>query len=121
MSEKLRCSAKNCYNNVNEFCVANVINVTGSNAHTSPETSCDTFIEKTNVSGTSHFINRNLSDEFGQLFSGETVEMAPQIACEAESCTYNNNRICGAEYVEIKGPNATTSERTQCETFREHE
>lgn len=119
MSEKLRCSAENCYNNVNEYCVANVIKVSGSNAHTSPETACDTFLEKTDASATSHFTNRNLSSEFSQLFSGETVDVAPQIACEADNCTYNVNRICGAENVEINGPHATSSERTQCETFRE--
>lgn len=121
MSEKLRCSAESCYNNVNEFCIANVIHVGGLEAHISPETACDTFIEKTDVSATSHFTNRNLSGEFSQLFSGETVEMAPQIACDAKNCTYNANRICSADYVEIQGSNARTSERTECETFREIE
>ena len=119
MSEKLRCSAENCYNNVNQFCVANVIHVTGSQAHNSPETACDTFTEKTDASGTSHFTNRNLSSDFSQLFNGETAEVAPQISCDAENCTYNANRICSADYVEIHGPNARASERTECETFRE--
>ena len=119
MSEKLKCSAESCYNNVNEFCVANTINVSGSSAHTTPETACDTFIQKTDAGATSHFTNRNLSDGFSQVFSGEIVETAPQIACEAENFTYNANRVCGAEYVEIHGPHATSSERTQCETFRE--
>ncbi|KZL93299.1 DUF1540 domain-containing protein [Clostridium magnum] len=118
MSKKLRCGAEHCYNNVNNFCIANVIHVGGTDAYTSPETACNTFVEKTDIRGTSHFINRNLLGGFRQLFSHQTVEMAPRVDCDAENCTYNVNKICGAEYVEIHGENATTSEKTQCETFR---
>jgi hypothetical protein len=119
MSDKLRCSAENCYNNVNQLCIANVIHVTGSQAHNTPETACDTFIEKSDVTGTSQFTNRNLSEDFSQLFSGETSETSPQISCDAENCTHNFNGMCSANYVEIQGVNARTIERTECETFRE--
>lgn len=119
MSGKLRCSAISCANNVNEFCVARTIHVTGNSAHSSRETDCDTFIEKGDIHSTSHFTNRNLTGEFAQLFSGETVEMSPDIACEAEKCIYNVNRLCSADFVQIHGEEGRASGYTQCETFKE--
>ncbi|MCT8976406.1 DUF1540 domain-containing protein [Clostridium sp. CX1] len=121
MSGKLRCSAKNCYNNVNEFCIASSIHVMGEEANTSPDTMCDTFLEKTDADAMSHFTNRNLAGEFRQLFSADTVELSPDIVCEAQNCVYNVNRICSADFVQVHGPNARTSESTECETFRENE
>ncbi|WML36151.1 DUF1540 domain-containing protein [Clostridium sp. OS1-26] len=120
MSGKLRCSAERCANNVNKFCVAASIHVNGSSAHSSSETDCDTFLGKSDIYSTSHFTNRNLSGEFAQLFSGESVEMSPDIACEAENCIYNVNRLCSADFVQIHGEEAHSSEHTQCETFKEH-
>lgn len=120
MSGKLRCSAENCYNNVNEFCIASSIHVMGSDANKSPETECDTFIEKTNIDARSHFTNRNLAGEFRQLFSANTVEISPEITCEAQNCVYNVERICSADDVQIDGFNATTSDSTECHTFREN-
>lgn len=120
MSEKLRCSAEHCYNNVNKFCIANVISVRCSEVDTTSKTACNTFVEKNDISGTSHFTNRNLLDGFRQLFSHQRVEMDPHIACDAEGCIYNTNRICGAQYVEIHGENAKVSEKTECGTFTEN-
>lgn len=120
MSGKLRCSAERCANNVNKFCVAASIHVNGSSAHSSPETDCDTFLEKGDIYSTSHFTNRNLSGEFTQLFSGESVEISPEIACEAENCIYNVNKLCSADFVQINGEEAHSSERTQCGTFKEY-
>lgn len=122
MSGKLRCSAIRCANNVNETCIARNIHVAGSQAHTGSETDCDTFVQKGDISSTSHFANRNLAEDYVQLFSNESVDMSPEIACDAESCIYNLNRMCSADSVKIDedGDEANSSEQTQCKTFKEH-
>lgn len=118
MNGKLRCSAVNCANNVNETCIANRIHIIGTSAHTSLGTECDTFLEKGDIFSTSHFTNRNLAGEYAQLFSSEPVEMSPNITCDAEECIYNVNNLCSADYVKIEGDKAEDSRQTQCETFR---
>lgn len=120
MKGKLKCSAIRCANNVNETCIASSIHVMGSLANTSLETDCDTFLEKGDIFSTSHFTNRNLAGEYVQLFSNESVDMSPDIACDAERCIYNVNRLCSADYVKIDGDKAMSSDQTQCETFNEY-
>lgn len=120
MSGKLRCSAERCVNNVNKFCTAESIHVNGNSAHISTETDCDTFWEKGDMNSIYFFNNTNLSGGFRQLFSKETVEMSPDIVCEAENCIYNVSRVCSADFVQIHGEEAHSSRYTECETFKEH-
>ncbi len=120
MSGKLSCSAVNCVNNLNSLCTANSIHVTGSPAHTSTETECENFAEKGFVNAMSNFTNMNLIGEFRQLFSKDSIEMSPEIKCEAENCIYNITKLCSASNVQVYGPEAKTSEGTQCETFKGH-
>lgn len=119
MDTKISCSAKTCYYNVNEMCIAKSIHVVGENAYKNTDTDCNTFIEKEDIYGTSHFTNRNLTDEFKQLFTNDNVEMKPEIICEARNCVYNVNKVCGASEIIIHGPAAGSSSETQCQTFKE--
>lgn len=120
MKGKLKCSAIRCANNVNETCIASNIHVMGSEAHTSTETGCDTFIEKGDIFSTSHFTNRNLAGEYVELFSNEPVYMSPDIVCDAEKCIYNVNSVCTADQVKVDGDKAMSSDQTECETFKEY-
>lgn len=43
----------------------------------------------------------------------------PRINCSVESCYYNNQKICGAETLQISGKNAHITEATCCETYRD--
>lgn len=119
MSGKLSCSAVNCVNNMNGLCSANVINVRGSEAHTSSGTDCETFAQKGFVNAFKNLGNMNIAGEIRQLVKRDEVEMSPGIKCGAANCVYNVNRACSANNVQIYGPGAATSEGTECETFRE--
>lgn len=120
MSGKLSCNAEKCVNNINGLCDANTIHVTGDKSHSSRETECETFSPKGLINAMSNFTNMNLVGEFKQLFSKDSIEMSPEIKCEAENCIYNVNELCTASNVQVYGPEARTSRETECETFKEH-
>jgi len=117
MNGKLSCSATECVHNINSLCSANTIHVGGINAYTSGGTQCDTFAEKSFKNAFANMGNMNVVGEIKQLFTNSSVEMSPQIKCDAIRCTYNEGKICVASNVQIYGPAAGTSEGTQCETF----
>lgn len=115
---ELSCSALNCVHNMTGLCSANIIHVLGSGAHTSRETMCNTFAEKGLRNAVTHLPNMNVAGEIKQLFTSESILMSPSIKCDAINCTYNRDRACHAENVQIYGPRAEASEGTQCETFK---
>jgi hypothetical protein len=117
MEVQLSCSALNCVHNLNGLCSANTIHVLGSGAHSSSQTMCNTFAEKGLKNAVTHLPNMNVAGEVRQLFTKNSIEMNPAIKCEAKNCKYNDNRVCHADYVQIHGPSADTSEGTVCETF----
>jgi hypothetical protein len=118
MSGKLSCNAEKCVNNINSLCMANNIHIMGDKSNTSTETACENFSQKGVVNAMSNFTNMNLVGEFKQLFSNDSIEMSPEIKCEAENCTYNVNKLCSANNIQIYGPGAKTTSQTQCETFK---
>ncbi|NMM62284.1 DUF1540 domain-containing protein [Clostridium sp. P21] len=120
MSGKLSCSAGKCVNNINGLCSANNIHVVGSEIHSSKGTECETFMQRGFMNAMSNFTNMNLVGEFKQIFSRDSIEMSPEIKCEAENCVYNADRLCSASNVQVYGPDARSSGGTQCETFKEH-
>lgn len=119
MSGTLSCSATNCVNNISGMCTANTINVSGASAHTSENTQCDTFAEKGLKNSLSNFTNMNVIGELKQVFNSESIVMSPSIRCVATNCRYNEKKICVADNIMVSGIDVTTSERTQCETFKE--
>ena len=117
MSGSLSCSATDCVHNINSLCSASTIHVGGMNAHTSGGTQCDTFAEKGFRNAVANMGNMNVVGEIKQLFTNSSVEMSPQIKCDAVRCVHNADRLCNANNIQIYGPAAATSEGTQCETF----
>lgn len=119
MSGTLSCSATNCVNNMSGICSAGTINVLGANAHSSDATQCKTFAEKGLMNSLANVLNMNVIGEFKQVFSNKSIEMSPNIRCEARNCMYNKKKLCTADNIMVNGIGALSSERTQCETFRE--
>lgn len=119
MSNQLSCSAVNCVHNMSGLCSANNIQVLGSGAHSSTQTMCDTFAEKGFKNAVTHLPNMNVVGEVRQLFTKNSIEMNPDIKCQALNCRFNDNRACYANYVQIDGPGAQGSEGTLCETFNQ--
>ena len=119
MRGTLSCTATICVNNMSGICSASIIHVSGLNAHSSEATQCETFAEKGLKNSLVNVLNMNVVGEFKQVFSSESIEMSPRIRCQAENCKHNEKRICIAEYIMVNGVGALSSERTECETFKE--
>ncbi|AAK78500.1 hypothetical protein BJV85_003496 [Clostridium acetobutylicum] len=117
MATKLMCSAGTCVNNISGLCTAKTINVHGIKARSSIDTECETFAEKGIKNALSNLVNMNIPGEIRQVFSRNSIEMSPEIQCQAINCSYNHNKLCAARNVQIYGPGAITSEGTECETF----
>lgn len=119
MSGTLSCSATNCVNNMSGICSASTINVSGDDAHTSEATQCETFAEKGLRNSLANVLNMNVVGEFKQVFTNESIEMSPNIRCEARNCRYNEKKVCVADNIMVNGRSAISIGRTQCETFQE--
>lgn len=117
MNGSVSCSASNCVHNISGLCSANKIEVEGKAAHSSSGTDCNTFAEKGIKNAFTNLTNMNISGEFKQLFSKDTIEMSPVISCTARPCKHNASGLCDAESVMIFGAGAVNTEGTQCETF----
>lgn len=119
MNGTLSCTATNCVNNMSGICSASTINVSGSNAHSSEGTQCDTFAEKGLRNSLANVLNMNVVGEIKQVFNSESIEMSPNIRCNARNCEHNEDNLCAADNIMVNGLGALTSGRTQCETFEE--
>lgn len=119
MRGTLSCNATNCVNNMSGICSASTISVLGSNAHSTEETQCETFAEKGLKNSFNNVLNMNVIGEFKQAFNNDTIEMSPRIRCEAINCIHNEEEICVAHNIMVNGREALSSERTECETFKE--
>jgi len=119
MRGTLCCSATICVNNLSGICSAGTIHVSGLSAHINSETQCETFAEKGLKNSISNVLNMNVVGEFKQVFNSESIEMSPRIKCEVVNCKHNKKDLCVAENIMINGIGALSSERTECETFKE--
>ncbi|WP_297137293.1 DUF1540 domain-containing protein [Terrisporobacter sp.] len=96
---KLTCSARGCAHNYDGECNAGYINVRGSSAVTTSETTCSSFFD----------------DSIGLFTSAITCgnKIDPDdIICEALNCIYNKGKSCLADNVHIN------SNFSSCETFK---
>ena len=119
MNGTLSCTATNCVNNMSGICSASTINVSGSSAHSSEATQCETFAEKGLKNSLNNVLNMNVVGEFKQVFNNESIEMSPSIRCSAVNCMHNEKKLCLADNIMVNGMGALSSGKTQCETFKE--
>ncbi|MBQ3422273.1 MAG: DUF1540 domain-containing protein, partial [Romboutsia sp.] len=88
---KINCSAENCSHNSQGICYANRINVGGQGTTDASETCCGSFLDRKHYST----LTNNTNDD-GPCDS---------IICTAENCTYNNNKLCTANNIQVCGDN----------------
>ncbi|MBQ7925647.1 MAG: DUF1540 domain-containing protein [Lachnospiraceae bacterium] len=103
---ELKCGAKNCTYNEDNYCCKGDIMVGGKHAGKSADTCCESFVERK-------------GDKANYISSISHPSKVISIDCEAEKCMYNKNYKCVAEHVDIKGCNACDSKETVCATFVE--
>ena len=101
---RLDCSVTSCSYNENRMCKRDNITVGGHAAIKPSETACESFSPR----GTNTMTNLD-----GKGPSPET-----NIACNAVTCRYNDNKKCTAEHIQIAGIKAMASGETECGTFQ---
>lgn len=100
----LSCAAKTCTYNKDELCSRGDIKVTGEQARHSDDTWCASFAER----------SESMSNSKDEGCGCSTID----IFCEACNCTFNQDKECTAREIEIEGTGASTSEETECGSFR---
>ncbi len=100
---ELRCEVITCLHNKQNYCELNEIEVTGSHAMVSAETSCGSFVERK-----------------GNEYQNSMKEATPKsdVKCHACECQYNEERKCHAGKIEVSGSSAEKSDETKCTTFK---
>lgn len=100
---RLDCNVTGCMHNAENCCCLSSITVGGKTAEKKCDTCCASYDEKTGGAFTNAF---------------KTPESELRVACEAENCIYNKNKLCVAEHIGITGGNATQARQTECSSFR---
>ena len=101
---KINCSVNNCCHNSTGVCYANRINVGGEGASNANETCCGSFLDKQHYSTLTNNTN--------------TDGPCDCIVCSAETCTYNNNKLCNADNIQVSGNDVRLYTEAICSTFK---
>ena len=110
----LKCNSTNCMHNINYDCKAGAIHVSGLGAVSVEGSSCTSFVDRDSTSFVNSVDGRpnekesffNSSNHSFVNSTGDSTTKPSDIKCEAHNCTYNENKECHAEYVEIDQQNA---------------
>lgn len=99
----LQCNVNSCANNnCKGYCCRPSIHVVGETAHTSSDTSCRSFVERTQ----------------NQMTSGvqyDSANEALKVDCDAHRCVFNENKNCTASSISIN--HGYTG--TECASFKQ--
>ena len=100
---ELKCGVVTCVHNKQNYCELESIEVVGSSAQISEQTSCGSFVERK-----------------GEQYSNSAKDASPtsDIVCQAEECKYNDSKKCHAGKISVMGSDACRVEETECATFK---
>lgn len=102
---KIICEVNNCSHNKSNVCYANCVDIVGSSAKKDFDTACGSFLNKLHYS---ELTNNTVS-------SGS----CDCLKCIVETCTYNSNRLCTLEEIEVSGEDQVEYHtETQCSSFK---
>lgn len=99
---ELRCDVQSCAHNKEQYCDLDRIQVQGDNAQVATDTSCASFVERT---------------ENGYSNSAKEASALSDVDCKAVECQYNCSCKCHAGKINVSGSDASHSEETECATF----
>lgn len=101
---ELKCGVVTCVHNVKNYCELDSIEVIGSSAQISEQTSCGSFVERK-------------GEQYGNTMKDD-VSATSSIVCQAVECKYNDERKCYAGKISVMGSDACRTEETECATFK---
>lgn len=102
---KINCGVSNCSHNNENTCYANVINVGGKSAKKDSDTCCASFLDAKAYSDLTNNIN-------------EKGNECDAITCNVCTCTFNANKVCNADSIDVSGKNVNLYSETDCLTFK---
>lgn len=100
---ELKCGVVTCVHNKQNYCDLDSIEVLGSSAQVSEQTSCGSFVERK-------------GEQYSN--SAKSASATSDIVCQACECTYNEEKKCHAGKISVMGSNACRTEETECATFK---
>lgn len=100
----LDCNVTNCMHNADNCCCKQKIEVDGSSATERCDTCCGSY-DKKGEGSYSNSMDRNPSK-------------STEVDCRATNCMFNVGGYCDAGHIGIVGSKATSSEQTECGSFR---
>lgn len=100
---ELRCGVVTCKHNKQNYCNLDQIEVVGSSAQISEQTSCGSFEERK-----------------GEQYTNSAKEASERsdVLCQAVECEYNESKKCYAGRINVMGSEANRVEETECATFK---
>ena len=101
---ELKCGVVTCVHKVKNYCELDSIEVVGSSAQVSEQTSCGSFAERK-------------GEQYGNTMKDD-VSAKSDILCHAVECKYNDERKCYAGKISVMGTDACRTEETECATFK---
>lgn len=102
---QINCDVINCSHNKDAICYANIINVAGGNARETENTACASFLDSDHYST----LTNNTNDYGSRCLD---------LVCNVQSCTYNDNKLCSADAINVTGFGANIYQETNCSTFK---
>jgi hypothetical protein len=101
--ERINCDVTNCSHNKTGICYSNRVDIGGMSASSERGTCCGSFLQE------SHYSNlTNNTNSKGKCDA---------LTCNVETCTYNSNRLCNLDSINVSGDGAQIYSETKCSSF----
>lgn len=101
---RINCEVERCSHNDSGVCYANCVDIVGSSAKEDYDTSCGSFLNKLTYS---------------ELLNNTVGEGACDcLTCSVENCTFNENKLCTLEDIDVSGQAVEIYTQTKCASFK---
>ncbi len=101
---KIDCGVTNCSHNKTGICYANCIDIVGNSAKKDADTACGSFLNKLHYSELTNNV----------LSSGS----CDCLKCTVETCSFNSNKLCTLDNIQVSGDNVEYHSQTACASFQ---
>lgn len=101
--QKICCDVTNCSHNSGGECYADRVNIGGDGASEGKATCCGSFLD---VQLYSNLTNCSSCGEKGTA-----------LVCKATECTYNKNKLCTLDSIQVSGGPSNLYSETYCASF----
>lgn len=101
---RINCEVIKCSHNKSGVCFANCVDIVGNSAVKENDTCCGSFLNKLLYSELTNNV----------LSSGS----CDCLKCSVETCTYNDNKLCSLETIQVSGDSVEYYTQTRCSSFK---